>query len=83
MDGQSTGDMDAESETEPASSQATQDRIEELEQRLECLENTLRAVTNNIDGLSLSGRCVSCKKCLQVIEDGTMYCPRCGDGQSL
>lgn len=63
----------------PLQEQLTQVRNqqEELEHRLEMLENTLQAVATQ-DGNSIGGECQECNQCLLVIQNGVMDCPKCG-----
>lgn len=55
----------------------------DLEQRVERLENTLKAVARESESISVRGPCQNCGQCLVFNRDSTMYCPYCGDGQNL
>lgn len=52
----------------------------DLEQRVERLENTLRAVTRETDAVTLRGPCSKCAKCLMIQTNEGLHCPNCGDG---
>lgn len=59
------------------------DRLDEYEQRVECLQNTLQAITREVGDISISSPCGSCEECLLILKDGMMYCPECGNGRPL
>jgi len=75
--------MDGQTIAESLSKQELAERVVDAEQRLDCLETTLAAVADEIDGLSLSSRCSKCEESMLIIKDGTLYCPTCGAGHSL
>lgn len=75
--------MDGQTMAESVSKQDLVDRLVKTEKRIDCLETTLAAVTEEIDGLSLSSRCSKCEESMLIIRDGMLYCPHCGDGHSL
>jgi len=75
MEGQTVG--------ESLSDRELAHRLLELEKRVDCLETTLAAVADEIDGLSLSSRCSKCEESMLIVRDGMLYCPYCGDGHSL
>lgn len=75
--------MDGQTISESVSKQELAERVLEAEQRLDCMERTLAAVTDEIDGVSLSSRCGKCEQSLLLIKDGMLCCPNCGDGHSL
>lgn len=58
------------------------DRQEELDGRLEMIENTLQAVAEE-QGLSIGGACTDCERSLLVIEDGRLSCPVCDTQRQL
>lgn len=58
------------------------DRQEELDGRLEMIENTLQAVAEE-QGLSIGGACTDCGQSLLVIENGRLSCPVCGNQRQL
>jgi len=75
--------MDGRPLSESLSNRELAERVLETQQRIDCLETTLAAVADEVEGLSLSSRCSKCEECLLLIKDGTLYCPYCGDGHSL
>ena len=75
--------MDGRTIAESLSNQELAQRVVEVEERLDCLETTLAAVADEIDGISLSGQCSNCEEALLLIKDGTLYCPCCGNGRPL
>jgi len=75
--------MDGQTMAESLSEQELARRVLRAEQRIECMETTLAAVTDEIEGVSLSTRCSKCEKSLLLIKDGMLYCPQCGDGHPL
>lgn len=58
------------------------DRQEELEGRLEMIENTLQAVAEE-QGLSIGGACTDCEQSLLVIDNGRLSCPVCDTKRQL
>ncbi|WP_277542980.1 hypothetical protein [Haloarcula laminariae] len=68
---------------ESLSKQELAQRVVKLEERLDCLETTLTAVTDEIDGVSLSSQCGHCEKSLLLVKDETLYCPHCSNGHPL
>lgn len=75
--------MDGQTLAESLSKQELAERIVKAEQRIDCMERTLAAVTDEIEGVSLSSRCSKCEESLLLIKNGMLYCPNCGDGHSL
>lgn len=75
--------MDGQTLAESLSEQELTKRLVETEKRMSRLETTLAAVTEEIDGLSLSSCCSKCEESMLIIKDGMLYCPHCGDGHSL
>ena len=75
--------MDGQTMAESPSKQELAERLMQAEKRLDCMETTLAAVADEIDGLSLSSRCSKCAESMLIIRDGMLYCPHCGDGHSL
>lgn len=75
--------MERQSAVRSLSEQELRERIVEVEERMDCLETTLAAVAGETNSLSLGGRCDGCDESLMLIKDGTIYCPHCGNGQSL
>lgn len=75
--------MDGQTLAESLSEQELAERVLKAEERINCIETTLAAVADEIDGISLSSRCSKCEESLLLIKDGTLYCPYCGDGHSL
>ena len=75
--------MDGQTLAESLSEQELAERIVKAEERIDCMETTLAAVTDEIEGVSLSSRCSKCQQSLLLIKDGMLYCPNCGDGHSL
>jgi len=75
--------MDGQTIAETLSKQELAKRVVNVEDRVDCLETTLAAVADEMDGISLSSRCSKCEESLLLIKDGTLYCPHCGDGHSL
>ncbi|MDS0261469.1 hypothetical protein NDI56_18870 [Haloarcula sp. S1CR25-12] len=75
--------MEGQSVAESLSEREMVERLVETEKRIDCIETTLSAVTDEIDGLSLSSRCSKCENAMLIIKDGVLYCPSCGDGHSL
>jgi len=75
--------MDGQTMAETLSKQELAKRVVNVEDRVDCLETTLAAVADEMDGISLSSRCSKCEESLLLIKDGTLYCPHCGDGHSL
>lgn len=55
----------------------------DLERRIDRLENTLKAVAEETGSVSVHGPCQSCGQCLVLRRRGEVYCPQCGEGQSL
>ena len=55
----------------------------ELEQRVDQLENTVRALARETGSITLHGPCQSCGQCLVFLRNGQMYCPHCGGGQNF
>lgn len=58
-------------------------RLDREEQRVERLENTLKAVARETTDLTISVPCSKCERCLLVRIQGEMYCPKCGNGRTL
>lgn len=75
--------MDGQTMAESLSEQELAERILRAERRIDCMETTLAAVTDEIDGVSLSSTCSKCEQSLLLIKDGMLYCPNCGNGHSL
>ncbi|MDS0284650.1 hypothetical protein [Haloarcula onubensis] len=75
--------MDGQTLAESLSKQELAERILQAEQRIDCMETTLAAVADEIDGVSLSSRCSKCEESLLLVKEGMLYCPYCGDGHSL
>lgn len=75
--------MDGQTMAESLSEQELAERVLSAEQRLDCIETTLAAIADEIDGLSLSSRCSKCEESLLLIKDGMLYCPHCGSGHTL
>jgi exosome complex RNA-binding protein Csl4 len=75
--------MDGQTLAESLSKQELAERILKAERRIDCVETTLAAVTDEIEGVSLSSRCSKCEQSLLLIKHGMLYCPNCGDGHSL
>lgn len=59
------------------------ERLAALEQRVDQLQNTLKAVARESDSVTVHGPCPACEQCLLLLKGSTMYCPHCGDGQNL
>lgn len=59
------------------------DQIAETERQIERLQNTLCAVAREMDDLSVKHVCMSCERSHMLSRNGRLYCPRCGNGQSL
>ena len=75
--------MDGQTLAESLSKRELAERIVTVERRLDCMETTLAAVADEIDGLALSSRCSNCEESLLLIKDGMLCCPNCGDGRPL
>jgi len=75
--------MDGQTLADSLSDRELAERVLQAEQRLDCMETTLAAVTAEIDGVSLSSQCSKCEAALLLIKDGMLCCPNCGDGHSL
>ena len=75
--------MNGQTSAESLSNQELAKRVLEAEQRVDCIETTLAAVTAEIDDISLGNRCTRCEGALLLIKDGMLHCPNCGDGHSL
>lgn len=56
------------------------DEETDLEQRVERLENTLRAIARETDSVTLRGPCRDCEECLIIQTNRGLHCPNCGDG---
>jgi hypothetical protein len=76
-------EMSGQKLAESLSEQEMAEQLVEAEKRLDCLETTLSAVADEVEGLSLSSRCSKCEESMLLIRDGILYCPSCGDGHSL
>lgn len=72
----------AESEIPPRSTEVS-DRLDEAEQQIERLQNTLRALARETSDIAISGPCGHCDQCFLFLKDGMMYCPQCGNGRSM
>jgi len=68
---------------ESLSEQELAERVVRAERRIDCMETALAAVTDEIDGVSLSSRCSKCEQSLLLIKDGMLHCPNCGNGHPL
>lgn len=55
----------------------------DLEQRVEQLETTVRALARERTGTTLGGPCSNCGKCLTFKRADRIHCPHCGDGQPM
>lgn len=68
----------------PADEMATRSKRDErtdLEQHVERLETTVRALAREVDATTLGGPCSRCGQCLLFKREDRMYCPHCGDAQ--
>lgn len=59
------------------------ERLDEYEKRIDCLQNTLGAIAREAGNISVRGRCGSCEQSLMLLDDGMLYCPKCGNGRPL
>lgn len=54
-----------------------------LEEKVDRLENTVKALARESASVNLHGPCPSCDDCHLFVRHGRMYCPHCGDGQNI
>ena len=59
-----------------------EDRLEETEQRVVQLENTMRGIVREANGISVGGPC-KCGESLLIVRERTMYCPSCQYQQTM
>ncbi|NUC71837.1 hypothetical protein HTZ84_05840 [Haloterrigena sp. SYSU A558-1] len=53
-----------------------EERLDDAERNIDRLENTLRGIVRETDGVSVGGPC-KCGESLLIVRHRTVYCPHC------